>query len=431
MPRLTANQLAWIVILSVALALRLAGGFWWQSRLAAGQKFYFGDSDSYWVLGHTIARGDPYQYESPDRRVFRSPGYPLLLAGLFRIVGDDKPMAARALNAVLGVVAVGLVGWWATWLFDAQAGRIAGWIAALYPGTVAMGAFVLSEGPFCVFMLLQLALWGLASRAASNSRAIALAIAAGVAGAAATLIRPSWLLFLPFALVVAWVIERGRARQTAIGLAMGASLIVGMLPWWVRNAQVTGHFVATTLQTGASLYDGLNPAADGSSNMEFVATFTVEERAVEPEPTPGIFEYRLDRRMRASAVTWARENPLRVAQLAVIKLMRTWNVWPNEPSLQSWPLRLVVFATYTPLVCLSILGIWRFTSWGWPYALAWLPAVYLSLLHMVFVGSIRYREPAMLALTVLAAGVLAGCAPQRSGVDRDSSSAIPSPLQPG
>ena len=35
------------------------------------------------------------------------------------------------------------------------------------------------------------------------------------------------------------------------------------------------------------------------------------------------------------------------------------------------------------------------------------PAVYFSLLHMVFVSSIRYREPAMLAIVVLAAGVLA------------------------
>ena len=38
--------------------------------------------------------------------------------------------------------------------------------------------------------------------------------------------------------------------------------------------------------------------------------------------------------------------------------------------------------------------------------LCWLPAVYLTLLHVVFVSSLRYREPAMLALLALAAG---GC----------------------
>lgn len=420
MARLTANHATWLVILALALAVRLVAGAWWQqSRVPAGEKFFFGDSLSYWVLGQAIERGEPYEYGSPDYRVFRMPGYPLLLAGLFRVFGADAPvMAGRALSAVLGTLAVGIAGWWATQLFDARAGLWAGWIAALYPGGVSMGAFVLSEAPFCPFMLLQLALWGLAWRATSTKRATALAAGAGAAGAIATLIRPSWLLFTPLALVIGLAFDNRRSRQAVMGLAICGSFVVCMLPWWIRNAEVAGHFVATTLQVGASLYDGLNPAADGGSNLAFVPEFVAAERAAGPAAAErDTFEYRLDRRMAMAAVGWARTNPLSAAQLALIKLSRLWNVWPNEPSLRSWALRLVVFCTYTPLLCLGLAGAWRFTSRGWPYVLAWLPAIYLTLLHVVFVSSIRYREPAMLALGVLAASVLAGAARTDSRLD--------------
>jgi hypothetical protein len=98
--------------------------------------------------------------------------------------------------------------------------------------------------------------------------------------------------------------------------------------------------------------------------------------------------------------------------LAVIKFQRIWNVWPNEPGLRSWPLRLAILLTYLPLLAFSVLGAWRFSTAGWPYVLSWLPAIYFTLLHMVFVGSIRYREPALLAMLPLAAGVLARASPR-------------------
>jgi 4-amino-4-deoxy-L-arabinose transferase-like glycosyltransferase len=408
MPRLSRNHTTWIVILAVALVARLAAGALWQARLEVGRQFYFGDSDSYWELARTIARGDDYQYRSPDARVFRAPGYPLILAGLFVAFGDEPPvMAGRAISAVLGTVAVGVVLWWATHLFDARAGLVAGWIAALYPGGVALGAFVLSEAPFCPLMLAHLALWGMAARAATTGRATAWAAAGGIAAAGATLMRPSWLLFTPFAILAGLAFVGDRRRHLVVGAFVCAGLVAVMMPWWIRNAQLTGHFVPTTLVVGASLYDGLHEGATGASDMRFMAEAAARERA-QPAGGEELFEYRLDRRLAREALDWTRANPGRAVELAWIKFWRMWNVWPNEPAFRGWAARLAMLVTYVPLLILGVVGAWRFTRWGWPYALAWLPAVYLTLLHVVFVGSIRYREPAMLALAVLAAGVLAG-----------------------
>ncbi len=167
---------------------------------------------------------------------------------------------------------------------------------------------------------------------------------------------------------------------------------------------MTGHFVPTTLQVGASLYDGLNPRATGASDMSFVPEFVALEQQ-EPEGGES-FEYRLDRRMRHASLEWVETHPGRALQLALIKFARLWNVWPNESEFRSWPMRMAVAATYLPLLGLSLAGVLRFTPRGWPYVLCWLPAVYLTLLHMIFVSSLRYREPAMLPLAVLAAGAL-------------------------
>src|SRR5260221_4384553 len=106
---------------------------------------------------------------------------------------------------------------------------------------------------------------------------------------------------------------------------------------------------------------------------QFVALEHQEDGTVAKQD---IFEYRLDRRLTKAAMEWAWANPARVAELAGIKLARMWNIWPNEPSFRSWPVRLIVLMTYTPLMCLGLIGVWRFSSRGLPYILDWLPAVY-------------------------------------------------------
>ncbi|MFO0871996.1 MAG: glycosyltransferase family 39 protein [Pirellulales bacterium] len=414
-------------ILALALAARLAAGAWWQDRLPAGQRFAFGDSESYWVLAQALARGEPFQYGEAEMRIFRTPGYPALLAGWFRLTGDLDPPAwsGRVLSAVCGTLAVAAVlvlGWR---MFGPGAGLCAGLLAAVHPEAVSLGVFILSEAPFHPLLVWQLVCWREAWVAATPSadpaaprHARLWALAAGVCAGLATLMRPSWLLFSPYVLGLSLVAPAGRRRGWQVGLPLLVGLILVMAPWWWRNYRLTGRFVPTTLQVGASLYDGWRPDAEGGSDMRFVARFIEEQRsadAASTTPLTGTFEERLDRRQRDAALDWARNHPARVAELVWIKLVRMWSPVPNAAEMSSGTLRIVTAVGLLPLLLLAAWQTarrWRSGDFVLPL---WLPALYLTNLHVIFVSSLRYRQPALLPLLVLAAGGIVACWDRRPG----------------
>ena len=239
-------------------------------------------------------------------------------------------------------------------------------------------------------MLLQLGLWAAAWKVGRTAPAtVLLALAAGLVAGAATLVRPSWLLFTPLA-AMAGVLLPGRPtadggnprwRHLVIGLAMVAPMLLVMTPWWLRSQRLTGHFVPTTLQVGASLYDGLSPDATGASDMKPVAEWERlyrERHPAEEDETPGQYEYRVNSRLRQAALGWLGTEPAAALRLAGIKFLRIWNIWPNEASFSAWPVRLAVAVTYVPLLLLGLVGGVRTFRYGWAYWLCWFPALYFS-----------------------------------------------------
>src|SRR5215210_2295611 len=94
------------IILGCAFALRVIAAFWWQARLPAGEQFGFGDSASYWALAERVAHGRPYEYGDGGDRIFRTPGYPLVLAPLFWFRDSPPAIWARVEGAALGTLAV-------------------------------------------------------------------------------------------------------------------------------------------------------------------------------------------------------------------------------------------------------------------------------------------------------------------------------------
>ena len=416
---------AWVVIFAIALALRCGASVYWQNRQADHHTFAFGDSFSYWVLGHQIYEGNEYEFGGDNARISRAPGFPILIAGWhWLFAGKPSVISVRIMNSILGAFTVVAVGWLATLLFDQRIGIYAGLLASIYPGAIAMSVLILSEGPFCLFMTLELVavyycFWR--DRASIVSRRWA-AVFLGINAAIAVLIRPSWLFYTPALFTTVCLLSKHRFRNLSLAILGALAFALVMLPWWARNHQVTGRFVPTTLQVGASLYDGLRPGGDGASDMSFMQEFyrqqTREDALAQAKPVD-TYEYRLNTRLREASLRWSRENPSEVLRLAGIKFMRMWNVFPNSDAVGSGVSRLTVSLGYLGMMLLTFLAVIsmiRKKSWpiegtkqaSWrTVALCSSPAVYFTALHMVFVSSIRYRQPAVLILSVLAGASVA------------------------
>ena len=396
-------------ILVLAALIRIGAAVYWESKLGDGQSFQFGDSDGYWHLASTIGRGDSYDYNSPHARVFRTPGYPILLSPLFLVTEQPPVWAARLIGVLLGVISIFLLWLLARKLFDDSTPVAAAWIAAFYPGAISISILVLAEALFVPLMLAQFLCWLMAFRSPKIWSWAVLSLLSGIFFGAACLTRPSWLLFVPFLLVGGLVFFGRRKRQVSTLAMVVPGCVLVMFPWWVRNYEVTGRFVLTSLQTGTSLYDGWNPEATGASNMAFApkmkaASLKEWKLAGRPERE---FEFAFNEQMKKRAFEWARENPGRVAELAWIKLKRIWSPLPNSREIGSKMVRFAIALFFLPVLLLALVGAWRVRGDGMAMAICVGPAVYFTLLHMVFVGSIRYRHPPMMTLLILAAAVLA------------------------
>jgi hypothetical protein len=436
---------AFLLVIVLALCLRLTAAWIWQAQAdREGTLFRFGDSESYWVLGQTIANGTDYEYLSPNSKVFRVPSYPILLSTVAWVQPQRTAvMLARVVGCVLGTLCVALLYWltrrvaWQCFASrdDDQRLKLAN-LAALaaavfsstYLGAIGMSIFVLSEAIFCPFMLCSLTLLWLACDYFSTYQLkanliYAVLVASGIASGCAILARPSWILWPAVVFIYWFVVVRSPDLETILSRAMVAirctfvfsvGIIFVMTPWWMRNYDVTHQFIPTTLQVGASLYDSFHAGTTGGSDtgMTFSGDFAKElakereARQASGEPQTAedslSFEVALDKRLRNAAIDWMLQNPSDAARLSLVKFWRTWTPLPQAAQLGGGALRIAEAIGYLAILSMAVVAIVWILPRRDPALLFALPCIYFAMIHSVFVGSVRYRQPAVLALCVIA-----------------------------
>jgi hypothetical protein len=439
-----------------ALTVRFGAATLWQQQCNAnGSALRFGDSNSYWIIARNLLHHGNYQYGSDQSRIFRAPIYPLFLtptvateslntsnnnSTLLAPINPNSALAARACGSLLGAACIPLLMLWAYFLQShipnqtqppqphqssrptslykpLIAATSAGILASLYCGAVGMSIFILSEAVATPLFILSIYTWWLATFHPKHSTKPLLPLCiAAITLALACLSRPSWGLWPAFALPFLGFASFSKEtpnrkivpKNTLFFLAL---FILTLSPWWLRNYSISGKFVPTTLQVGASLYDGWHRGASGSSdeNMGFSTEFLnlqlqedamLASQGTEPEST---LEWRIDRKLRNAALQWAFENPSDVAKLGLVKFLKTWMPLPVAKELGNQSVRWWEATSYSLILALAVLGLvslWK----SQPLSALWiaLPCLYLATLHCIFIGSVRYRQPGVLILCALA-----------------------------
>ncbi len=384
-----------LIVFLVALVARSGWGIYRFSRVEDPAAVEFDDERQYWMMAASLRAGDGLQDELGFRAT-RMPLYPGVLSAF-----TEHPrgvMAARALQWLIGAVGAVFAAMVAMTLFDLHVGFLAGFLVALDPFLIFFSSLLLTETAYVTFLLL---LWWLVG-ALLRTRGCTSHWSWIAVGAAASLCVYQRESCLGLSLVaIGWiVICRRFERRTLAGAAVAVGVVVlTLIPWALRNERTIGEWCWLTTRAGISLYDGVGSQASGASDLADVKQMPEVRELSEVEWN----RYFLDQ-------SWAaiRNSPARIGRLAVTKLSRTWNPFPNVESYQSRMTRAVSVLWIVPVYLLAAAGAGLVATSQEDRCLRTvvfllLPALYLSAVHCFFVGSVRYRLGAMPMLEILAA----------------------------
>ncbi len=396
-PRSRSRQ--WGVVFVVALMARGGWGLVRLARVENPSALEFPDEQQYWLMASSLHAGEGLR----DELGFRATRMPLYPAALSLLADFEHGISiAKAIQWLLGAFMAACTACAAAELLGHRVGWAAGLIVAFDPFLIFFSSLLLTETLFsAIAILLWWAIVPILQKGSTNG-SLGRWVGIGLLAALCVLTKASSLGLIG-ALLLFVLFCRRFDRHALVGVGLTCAVVAGaLIPWGLRNQRVTGRWCWLTNRAGISLYDGVGPQADGSSRLGAIKQMPAVR---------GMTEVEWNRYFLARSAEAIRRNPARILRLAGRKLSRMWNPMPNVETYQSRWFRIVSAGWMVPVFALAVSGIvLLMRARG---AAAWrsiefllIPAAYLSLVHSFFVGSVRYRLPAMPMIEILAAFAL-------------------------
>ncbi|GKT18863.1 hypothetical protein AVHY2522_20405 [Acidovorax sp. SUPP2522] len=323
-------------------------------------------------------------------------------AVVYMALSGADPVAVKAANLAISLVALVLTFDAARRIGGRVAAAAAAWLFVLPHMLVEAGAVLMGEAPFVFLVAVWLWATTYAVDTTAGTRAarwrIGAVVLAGLALAAATLTRGTYMYWLPFAVVAFFAASRklqGAQRGAAVRIAAVHLIALALVgAYMARQNEEFGRPIVAT-GTGAALYFGSNPVLSGYEPPYF--------GLVHDESTitdgQGHLSIEGDRRLMAVAKTMLRETPFPVlAQMYVQKLgavlfFSRAHLDRHVMNDRSWRVVLVI---------LACLGAWG----GRRHLMVWMvtgAAAYQCAVHVPVLYNPRYSISALDILFVLLA----------------------------
>jgi len=348
-------------IFAVALAIRLIA-----LRILPDQSF----PDS---LAYAEASKDLFKTGIISNH-FCMPLYPVFMGLLGGLNG------IRYLDIIFSSLSAGLISWIAFDIWKSRtAMALAGLAATIYPYFVFYSISALSENSFIFFLLLGFYFLN-RDRWSLGSVSLILSI----------LIRPSIDFISPLLIFGYALVVHRKKPQIAVARTLTYFIIyaVMMTPWWLHNVKkYDGRFVRLNLASGYVLYSGNNSLNTSGGGIGGVDLDTKEFDSI-----TDIFER--NTAMKNAAISFIIENPVRFVKLSFTKFLRFWRLWPYASQYSGALYVILSCLSFVPVLLCAIWSLFLFNRRKWltvsPIILL---IAFMTAVHMLTIGSIRYRLP--------------------------------------
>lgn len=418
--------LKWSLVLFVLAASVRVG--WVAARYGSPERsevLAYPDEEAYWEAARSLAAGQGLVDEFGFRATYM-PAYPAFLS---IYAGCREPLfwarIGQALFGALVAPAAMLLAW--RWCMAVSlpskalsVALLTGVVVAFDPFLVFFSGLLLTEAIFAAALVGAMA-FTVTMADPGKHLSIRDALLAGAMLWLCIMLRPSAVFLaalLPFAIILRRRFQRRSWLATGLLIAVPT---LGLFPWAMRNHQTIGQWRWLTTRGGISLYDGVRQGATGDSDLAHTKTLPQVQ---------GMSETEWDAYFGELARQAIREDPGRIVRLMGAKFLRTWSLKPNVAAYRSGPVAWISAAWMAVILILAAIGLCAALSrrTGAPgqrpsrhdRATAvlhlLLPVIVFTLLHIIFVGSVRYRVPVMPFVCVLAAtGLVAAVRGRRTG----------------